>query len=54
MAQYLVTDLPAHEAERKILHRAREMRAEAVRDTSRFIWRGLSRLFTRRGPGLAH
>ena len=54
MAQYLVNDLPAHEAERIILQRAREMRAEAVRDTFRAVGRGLARLFARRNPGLAH
>ena len=54
MAQYLVNDLPAHEAERIILQRAREMRAEAVKDTFRAVGRGLARLFARRNPGLAH
>ncbi len=54
MAQYLVTDLPAHEAERKILQRAREMRAEAVKDTFRAVGRVFARLFARRKPALAH
>jgi hypothetical protein len=54
MAQYLVTDLPKHEAERELLRRAREMQAEAVKDTFRELACGLARLFARRKSSLAH